>query len=100
MDLNSLKKISGNFANYHFIIVVTDVLVLDINILIVIAVLITNRNFADNGLPNALPLMSSKLLVGFQMSDLDEDYFSFSFKTIPIISTEDVCSKSVYIQSI
>ena len=72
MDLSSRSKISGSFANYKHhnlipIFVVAVVLVIII-ILLVIAdvVVITNEIFSVSTAPNAPPLMSSKLLVGFQ----------------------------------
>ena len=88
MDLNRLSKISGNFANYHHFIVlftvdntVVLVVVIAIIILIVIAVVVVvttiTVNFSDSKTPNALPLMSSKLLVGVQLSYLDEDHTSY-----------------------
>ena len=96
MDLNRLSKISGNFANYHHFIVlftvdntVVLVVVIAIIILIVIAVVVVTTitvNFSDNKTPNALPLMSSKLLVGVQLPDLNEDHTSyFSCQFFPII---------------
>ena len=95
MDLNRLSKISGNFANYHHFIVlftvdntVVLVVVIAIIILIVIAVVVVTItvNFSDSKTPNALPLMSSKLLVGVQLPDLNEDHTSyFSCQFFPII---------------
>ena len=97
MDLNRLSKISGNFANYHHFIVlftvdntVVLVVVIAIIILVVIAVVVVvttfTVNFSDSKTPNALPLMSSKLLVGVQLPDLNEDHTSyFSCQFFPII---------------